>query len=1258
MNRTPAFKPNARTIFDARYPRKDEDGNPAETPAETVERVGINVAMPNALYVPAPDVLPETTPNADGFPFATARRQYDWLRRREGLKPSEGIDLPTQLAVGWDTAMAQAERYMDDLLVPLHFLPNSPTWTGAGTPLGQLAACFVLPVADDLGQGPDSIMRVLHKATMIQQTGGGNGFSFGRLRPRNALVERSMGKASGPMGFARVYNGAFAEIAQGGSRRGANMLVMPVWHPDIREFIAAKITEGVLDQFNFSVAITDEFMEAVEKDGDFDLRFDGKVYETIKARDLWDEITQNAWVIGDPGNLFIDRANRDNPCPARYTLEATNPCVTGDTWVMNGRGPERMMHAAIDHEEYGGGEIILNGERHWVDRYIDSGVKPVYILTTKEGYTLRLTRDHRLMTPDGWVEAKRLSPGDKIVLNNHRGLEWEGRIDGRNFGWDQGYLTGAFIGDGTWSGKTWDRDAILNVWETDPGFEGVRDQIEKSAVVVADQEERPTRSDWRGWSGPYGNGWLRLSTKAVTFMLRSMAPEDGSPPTIKGLDYEQIETQASDFYQGFLRGLFDADGHVESGNGSPNVRLTNSDYELIEMVQRMLLRLGILSRIYRGKDVGTALLPDGKGGMAEYEVRQSWRLVISGASVGRYADIIGFSNERKMDAINGLIEKMTRGFYEEKFEATFESLTYDCDEEVYDVQVPGPHAFDANGFYAHNCGEQWLPPYSNCCLGSIAVSHFASWGDAANFGTFDWEGFKKTIILSAQFLDDVVDANRYVPEVPELEEAAMGERRIGLGLMGLADAMLKMGIRYGSPEGLSFASQVTEFARFWTMMTSIERAKERGPFEWIADSIYNPALIAQYGFGAEAIQGLDGKVHRLWERPKPLDGSYHDSYEFGMPEFHWDDVEHGIRNWGIRNACQFTFAPTGTISNVAGLEGSGCEPVFAIVYKRTMMQDEENVTLFYASDLFQEALKRHFAQHGMGLTEDRLQEIIDAVVANNGSCQGVDLIPESIQRVFVTAADVTGEEHVWMQASLQAWVDNSISKTINLPNEATVEDVANIYRLAYDLACKGITVYRQGSRSLEVLATTKDTEGNLTDWPAVTPLAIPDYASAEGLDAKVFPIETYHGKVQVTITHIKGYDDRPFDVRLQIGKGGNDLNANVEAIGRMISLSLRGGISVDAIVGQLEHIGGATSYGFGERKVRSVADGVAKLLKRLYMSEAVEAGEITNPVGSSTLTLAQGDVCPNCHQATVVIEAGCRHCETRLGGCGEFSGCD
>lgn len=1250
MTRTPAFKPNARTIFDARYPRKDADGNPAETPAETVERVAINVAMPNALYVPATDALPETTPNPTGFPFATARRQYEWLRKKEGLKPGEGIDLPTQLAIGWDVAQTQAERYMEDLLVPLHFLPNSPTWTGAGTPLGQLAACFVLPVADDLGQTPDSIMQVLYKATMIQQTGGGNGFSFGRLRPKNALVKRSMGKASGPMGFARVYNGAFKEIAQGGSRRGANMLVMPVWHPDIREFIAAKVEEGVLDQFNFSVAITDEFMQAVEKDGDFDLRFDGKVYETIKARDLWDEITRNAWVIGDPGNLFIDRANRDNPCPARYTLEATNPCVTGETLVATPQGWRRADSIKEGDEVC---TVLGSGEVKEIE--VNPAV-PVYKVTFSDGGVIRATAAHKFhvrpsqtkfFTPTRldqaqvgqWVRVAKGSLPNNTVRQPDSRMDERGRLRDSHLPDRQyGLLMGILAGDGSCSPKTIANGQIAICTSTDDAEwnDVVTTLLEQWGCSTVGRHQDAESKALRLYPQPSRAfaTWL-----AMTPYIPSLAPDRVLP--------EEFINSNEDFLLGLLDGLFSTDGSVNLRSNHPQIRFHTASRDLAEQVRLMLLCFGVHARISKSNRKPHTMA-DGRE--IRYD-RPKYDLTISGESFGRFADQITLSHPQKQAKLDEA--RLRCNFTGGNWAAKIVSIEPDGIETVYDLYEPKSDTWLTAGYVSQGCGEQWLPPYSNCCLGSISVAHFASWGDGASYGSFDWEKFRQTIILSAQFLDDVVDANRYVPEVPELEQAAMGERRIGLGLMGLADAMLKMGVRYGSPEGRSFASQVTEFARFWTMMTSIERAKERGPFEWIADSIYNPALIAAYGCGAAALTGLDGEVHNLWERPRPLDGSFHDAYEFGMPEFHWDEVEQGIRNWGIRNACQFTFAPTGTISNVAGLEGSGCEPVFAIVYSRTMMQDEENVTLFYASDLFREALLRYHPY-----TDDQMQEIIDAVVANNGSCQGVDLIPESIQRVFVTAADVTGEEHVWMQASLQAWVDNSISKTINLPNEATVEDVANIYRLAYDLGCKGITVYRQGSRSLEVLATTKDTKGNLTDWPVVEPLAIPTYAHDEGLDAKVFPVETYFGKVQVTITHIKGYDDRPFDVRMQVGKGGNDKNADVEAIGRLASLALRGGLSVEAIVAQLEHIGGATSFGFGDRKVRSVADGLAKLLKRLYMAEEVEAGVVTNPTGSSTLTLAQGDVCPLCLQATVVIEAGCRHCETRLGGCGEFSGCD
>ena len=224
-------------------------------------------------------------------------------------------------------------RTFYDLLTELRFFPNSPTFTGAGTPLGQLAACFVLPIEDDMGRASDGIFSTLRIAALIQQTGGGNGFSFSRLRPQKDIVHTSAGRATGPIGFLRVYDQAFGEIAQGGTRRGANMGVLRVDHPDIDEFIRCKAEEGTITNFNISVALTDEFMQAVKEDSDFDLRNprDGSVSKTVQARDLFATIIKYAYHNGEPGALFIDAANRSNPVPHLYELEATNPC--GEQWL-------------------------------------------------------------------------------------------------------------------------------------------------------------------------------------------------------------------------------------------------------------------------------------------------------------------------------------------------------------------------------------------------------------------------------------------------------------------------------------------------------------------------------------------------------------------------------------------------------------------------------------------------------------------------------------------------------------------------------------------------------------------------------------------------------------------------------------------------------------------------------------------------------------------------------------------------------------
>ena len=254
----------------------------------------------------------------------------------------------------WNNDVIGQAREFYRLLTTKKFFPNSPTFTGAGTPLGQLAACFVLPVSDDMGRSPSGIFQTLRDAALIQQTGGGNGFSFSRLRPKGSIVKSSAGQATGPVGFLRVYDHAFGEVAQGGSRRGANMAVLRVDHPDIEEFITCKTDENQITNFNISVGITDAFMRAVENDEEWELRFpdvlapeysgfDGtleqaeekgipiRVYKRVRARELFEKIVRQAHHNGEPGVLFLDTANRDNPVPHLYPLEATNPC--GEQWL-------------------------------------------------------------------------------------------------------------------------------------------------------------------------------------------------------------------------------------------------------------------------------------------------------------------------------------------------------------------------------------------------------------------------------------------------------------------------------------------------------------------------------------------------------------------------------------------------------------------------------------------------------------------------------------------------------------------------------------------------------------------------------------------------------------------------------------------------------------------------------------------------------------------------------------------------------------
>ena len=826
---------NARKVLMKRYVRRGDDGQPAETVEEMFWRVAYHVA----------------------------KVEEQW---------------------GGDIQKQTIEYY--HLLSSKKFFPNSPTFTGAGTPLGQLAACFVLPITDDMGRDSAGIFQTLRDAALIQQTGGGNGFSFSRLRPKGALVQTSAGQATGPVGFLRVYDHAFGEIAQGGTRRGANMAVLRVDHPDVEDFITSKTNENHITNFNISVGITDAFMRAVKEDKEWTLRFPDisdmkkkkfsgtleqaekegiqiREYQKVKARDLFNKIVKQAHHNGEPGVLFLDAANRGNPVPHLYPLEATNPC-----------------------------------------------------------------------------------------------------------------------------------------------------------------------------------------------------------------------------------------------------------------------------------------------------------------------------------------------------------------------------------------GEQWLGPYENCCLGSVNLNEHCG-----PDGTVDWELLRQSVVTATRFLDDVVEANAYVPAVQALKEAAHRARRIGLGIMGLADLMYHVGVRYGSQEGQEFGAQVMEFVRYHAMQTSVELAKERGPFPAIEGSIYD-------------------QDNMTWTSPQTLVSFEHD---WGRPGVKWDSIVKGIKKHGIRNAAQTTVAPTGTIATVAGCEGYGCEPVFALAYYRHVNDNGRDLKLTYASPRFDEALKK------LGLGEEKRQEIVEQVMSE-GTCQQVAELPQSVRDTFVVSGDITAEEHVRMQAALQAFVDNSLSKTVNFPETATEQDVATAYMLAWELGCKGITVYVTGSRDKVVLETKATAEKRETPAPIPAPAPARPELSARmiyhdakkprprALTGKTYNVETPVGKAFITINENGG--DHPFEAFINTAKAGSETAAVSEAIGRLISYILRMSSPISPtdrmreIVRQLLGIGGGRSLGFGPNRVRSLPDGIGQVLD-LYLREkdGVDSvkDEKSNGNGSTghkieaeaeaaSQIMKIGDLCPECGEAAVVNEEGCRKC--------------
>jgi len=565
---------------------------------------------------------------------------------------------------------------------------------------------------------------------------------------------------------------------------------------------------------------------------------------------------------------------------------------------------------------------------------------------------------------------------------------------------------------------------------------------------------------------------------------------------------------------------------------------------------------------------------------------------------------------------------------------------------------PVPHLYDLEA--TNPCGEQWLGPYENCCLGSINLNEHVA-VDADGTPMVDWDLLRRTVEESTHFLDNVVSANAYVPAIPQVAEAAYRARRIGLGIMGLGDMMYKMGIRYGSEDGQEFAAQIMEFVRYESMKKSIALAEERGTFLAFAGSIYDD-------------QQPDGM---RWQPPTAITPYRRD---WDRPALDWQAIVTGIRSHGIRNAAQTTVAPTGTIATVCGCEGYGCEPVFALGYVRHFKDGDKDVELHYTSPLFDQALERTDLSSSA-------KAALKQHAATYGSIQDMADAPEALRHTFVVSNDISAEEHVRMQAAIQAFVDNSISKTCNFAEGATEEDVANAYQLAWELGCKGLTVYVTGSRQ-QVVLETKATREKKSDGEGSNAVSDNAESAPNGLASSYGnnghangallsePLEkmlvtkrprpkrllgsTYRKDTPLGSAYITVNSDErnePFEVFLNVGKAGSEVAAVSEAMGRLISLVLRMPASLPPserlrwVMDEMAGIGGGRPLGFGANRVRSLPDGIAQVLAD-HLSELPPTRDEMY-VEQLALPIAQrpiGDICPDCGEASFLNIEGCRKC--------------
>lgn len=1024
----------------------------------------------------------------------------------------------------------------------------------------QCSACFIQSVEDDMG----AILALQISEATLFKAGSGTGSNRSNLRSSKERITGG-GRASGPVSFMRGYD-AYANIIKSGgkTRRAAKMEILNVDHPDVIDFINAKqyeekkawalIEQGysggmngeaygsvAFQNCNMSVRVSDEFMKSVKEDGEWKTKFvkTKEDCETFKARDILNKIAEGTWICGDPGMQFDTTINKWHTCKNSGRINASNPCVTGDTKVLTKDGRWMRIDSLIGKKT----KIITNTgaiSEFDIAGSFETGDKPIYKLTTKAGYELKLTADHKVFTVNkGFVPAGNLTKDDFVLIPSQQVSEIR-ELDEKDKTFYQ--MIGVYLGDGC-SPVYKDKRSIVLTME----------KIEESAVLqkfadrIASDYSRITHKNHPAIIHSH-QATCRYAITNNSVIEKMGALLDLTKYSHEKYISEQIFNLSLSEQRYVLQGLFTADGTVANyGEKSQYVALDSTSLQLLKDVQILLIGFGIKSKIYlnrrAGKDV--SLLPDGKGGIKEYPVKEVHSLRISRSSRIKFEKFIGFMSESKKSIKLKLLNENVETYNDFPIDAV-SSLIYLGVEKVYDLTEPNTNSFVANGITIHNCSEYIFLDDSACNLASINLMKFRT-----SDGGFDVDKFKKTVRMMIIAMELAVDGSSYPTE--KITRNSHNFRALGLGYANLGALLMSYGLPYDSDEGRAVAAAITAILSGESYKASAELSALVGSFPEFENN--KRPMLEVMNLHREHVKKID-----VVKMPQNLKNLVNDAWDC------WTDaIEIGER-YGYRNAQTTVLAPTGTISFMLDCDTTGIEPDIALVKYKVLSGGGMLKMVNRSVPL---ALK------SLGYTELQIKDIIEYTDKNDMIEGAPELRVEHLAIFDCAFKPAKGKRaihckgHIKMMSSVQPFLSGAISKTINMPEHSSISEIADAYVFAWEQGLKAVAIYRENSKRSQPLNTAK-TEGEMMKKKVI---AIAERAERKKLPqthksvTHKFDIAGHEGYITVGL-----YDDgKPGEIFITMHKQGSTIRGLMDAWATSVSLNLQYGASVDDLFGKFRY---------------------------------------------------------------------------------------